>query len=264
MKDESISDVLFFSEKRRQILLYLLEGPKTIDDIKTFLSSKSSPIMVQIRILTRNFLIQEKNGIFSLTPLGEYTVNEMKEILDMFFVFDKNPEYWGETDLNAFPPYLLDRIGELGNFELYYPKKAYIFNRAPQVENGLKNAKTIIEISSVFRQEYVSKYMEIAKRGISLTLILTRDVIRRFEEEFFENYQKLMLLENVRIFMCPDLKLASCVVTDRFLSLSLFAKNGNYCNHDLISRDESALLWGTDLFHHFRSLSMIQNLPDEK
>ncbi|MDY0267441.1 MAG: winged helix-turn-helix domain-containing protein [Methanimicrococcus sp.] len=264
MKDESISNVLFFSEKRRQILLYLLEGPKTIDDIKTYLNSKSSPIMVQIRILTRNFLIQEKNGVFSLTPLGEYTVGEMKKILDMFCVFDKNPEYWGEADLNAFPPYLLDRIGDLGNLELCHPKKAYIFDRAAQVEKCLKEARSVVEITSIFRQEYPARYMELAEKGISLTLIMTREVLCRLEEEFFENYHKLMVLENVRVFMCPDLKLASCVITDKILSLSLFTKSGNFYNHDLISRDESALLWGTDLFHHFRSLSMIHNLQEEK
>ncbi|WNY23806.1 hypothetical protein MmiHf6_11270 [Methanimicrococcus hongohii] len=262
MKDESISDVLFFSEKRRQILLYLLEGPKTIDDIKSYLNSKSSPLMVQIRILTRNFLIQEKNGVFSLTPLGEYTVREMRDILDMFAVFDKNPEYWGEAELTAFPAYLLSRIGELGAVELCYPDKAHIFDRARPVEKSLKSVESLIEISSIFRQEYVTDYVEIAERGISVAFIFTQEVIDRLEKEFPESYFDYMKRENVRIFVCPEIKLASCMVTDKIISLSLFTKRGNFFNHDLISYDHSAVLWGTDLFHHFRSLSMIHNLQD--
>lgn len=262
MKDESISDVLFFSEKRRQILLYLLEGPKTIDDIKTFLNSKSSPIMVQIRILTRNFLIQEKNGVFSLTPLGEYTVKEMKEILDMFAVFDKNPEYWGEAELTAFPAYLLSRVGDLGDVKLCYPDKAHIFDRTQEVEKSLQSVKSLIEISSIFRQEYVTTYTDIAKNGIGLTFILTQEIIDRLEKEYNETYHVFMNMQNVRVFVCPDLKLASCMVTDKIVSLSLFTKKGNFFNHDLISYDDSAILWGTDLFHHFRSLSMIHNLHE--
>ncbi|MDL2261673.1 winged helix-turn-helix domain-containing protein [Methanimicrococcus sp. OttesenSCG-928-J09] len=261
MKDESISDVLFFSEKRRQILLYLLEGPKTIDDIKTYLNSKSSPIMVQIRILTRNFLIQEKNGVFSLTPLGEYTVNEMKDILDMFAVFDKNPEYWGEAELTAFPAYLLSRIGELGDVELCFPDKAHIFDRARPVERSLKSVESLIEISSIFRQEYVTTYVDIAEKGTSIAFIFTQEVIDRLEKEFPESYQRYKC-ENVRIFVCPEIKLASCMVTDKIISLALFTKRGNFFNHDLISYNSSALVWGTDLFHHFRSLSMIHNFQD--
>ena len=257
MKDESISDVLFFSEKRRQILLYLLEESRTIDDIKTYLNSKSSPIMVQIRILTRNFLIQEKNGMFSLTPLGEYTVKEMKNVLDMFTVFDKKPEYWGEVELTAFPAYLLSRIGELGNVKLSYPDKAHIFDRAREVEKSLAATNTLIEISSIFRQEYVTNYVEIAESGVSVAFVFTQEILDRIEKDFPESYQKYMNLENVRIFFCPEIKLASCMVTDKMISLSLFTKNGNFFNHDLISCDENAVLWGTDLYHHFRSLSRI-------
>jgi len=257
MKDESISDVLFFSEKRRQILLYLLEEPKTIDDIKTYLNSKSSPIMVQIRILTRNFLIQEKNGVFSLTPIGEYTVKEMKNVLDMFAVFDKNPEYWGEVDLTAFPAYLLNRIGEMGNVNLSYPNNAHIFDRVRAVGKSLESAESLIEISSIFRQEYVTSYVEIAESGISVAFVFTKDVIERIEKDFPESYRKYMNLENVRIFFCPEIKLASCMVTDKMISLSLFTKKGYFFNHDLTSCDKNAVLWGTDLYHHFRSVSMI-------
>jgi len=257
MKDESISDVLFFSEKRRQILLYLLEEPKTIDDIKAHLNSKSSPIMVQIRILTRNFLIQEKNGVFSLTPLGEYTVKEMKNILDMFSVFDKNQKYWGEVELSAFPAYLLSRIGELGNVKLAYPDNAHIFDRVHEVGKSLESAESLIEISSIFRQEYVTNYVEIAESGTSVAFVFTPDIIDRLERDFPESYHKYMNLENVRIFFCPEIKLASCMVTDKMISLSLFTKTGHFFNHDLISCNKNAVLWGTDLFHHFRSLSMI-------
>lgn len=261
MKDESISDVLFLSEKRRQILLCLLKGPKTIDDIKTHLNSKSSPIMVQIRILTRNFLIQEKNGVFSLTPLGEYIVNEMKDILDMFSVFDKNPEYWGEAELTAFPAYLLNRIGDLGAVELCYPDKAHIFERARPVGKSLKSIESLIEISSIFRREYATTYADIAEKGTSVSFIFTQEIIDRLEKEFPESYQKYKC-ENVRIFVCPEIKLASCTITDKIISLSLFTKRGNFFNHDLISYNSSALAWGTDLFHHFRALSMIHNFQE--
>jgi predicted transcriptional regulator len=218
--------------------------------------------MVQIRILNRNFLIQEKSGVFSLTSLGEYTVREMRNILDMFSVFDENPEYWGEAELTAFPAYLLSRIGELGAVKLHYPDKAHIFDRARQVEKSLRNVESIVEVSSIFRQEYVTDYLEIVERNKHVTFIFTPEVIDRLEREFSEIYFKYMKHENVRIFVCPEIKLASCMVTDKIISLSLFTKRGRFFNHDLISYDQSAIAWGADLFHHFRSLSMIHNLQE--
>ncbi|MCL2549853.1 MAG: winged helix-turn-helix domain-containing protein [Methanimicrococcus sp.] len=262
MKDESILDVLFLSEKRRQILLFLLIGPKTIDDIKTHLNSKSSPIMVQIRILIRNFLIQEKNGVFSLTPLGSYTVREMKYILDMFMIFDTAPEYWAEADFSALPPHLINRIGELGETKLYYPDKAHIFDRTALVEQNLGKVESLIEISSIFRKEYISDFLYLAEQEIAVSFILTQIVIDRLANDYPEVYYKYMRFNNVRFFVCPEIKLASCTITDKFIAMSFFNKGGYFFNHDLVTFDREAKEWGSQMFHHFRSRSTIHQLQE--
>lgn len=260
MKDESISDVLFLSKKRRQILLFLLGGPKTIDDIKTHLNSKSSPIMVQIRILIRNFLIQEKNGVFSLTPLGVYTVKEMKDILGMFAVFDAAPNYWAEADFSALPAHLISRIGEFGETKLYYPDKTRIFDRTVQIEQNLKEAESLIEISSIFRKEYISTFVDLAEHEVAVSFIWTQNIIDRLVNDYPEIYYKYMRLNNVRFFVCPDIKLASCTITDKFIALSFFNKRGYFCNHDLVTFDKRAHEWGMQMFHHFRALSTIHQV----
>ncbi|MCL2862605.1 MAG: winged helix-turn-helix domain-containing protein [Methanimicrococcus sp.] len=262
MKDESISDVLFLSEKRRQILLFLLEGPKTIDDIKIHLNSKSSPIMVQIRILIRNFLIQEKNGVFFLTPLGSYTVKEMKNILDMFLIFDAAPKYWAEADFSALPPHLISRIGELGKTKLYYPDKAHIFDRTDVVEQNLGKSESLIEISSIFRKEYISEFLDLAEQEVAVSFILTQIVIDRLANDYPEVYYKYMRYNNVRFFVCSEIKLASCTITDKFISMSFFNKSGYFFNHDLVTFDKRAKEWGSQMFHHFRSRSTIHQLQE--
>jgi len=262
MKDESISDVLFFSEKRRQILLYLLEGAKTIDEIKTHLNSKSSPIMVQIRILVRNFLIHEKNGMFSLTQLGVYTVREMKDILDMFTVFDSAPNYWADADFSALPAHLITKIGELKELKLHYPDKAHIFDRTPQVKQGMKNIESLVEISSIFRKEYMTDYLKAAENEVGINFIFTQNIIDRLLHDFPEIYYKYMRLNTVRFYICPEMKLASCTVSDKFMSLSFFTKHGYFYNHDLIGYDKDSIEWGIQMFHHFRALSTIHQLQE--
>ena len=54
--ESSLLDVLFLSEKRKNLLLLLLDGPKTIEEIKNTLDVRSSPIMTQIKILMKQDL----------------------------------------------------------------------------------------------------------------------------------------------------------------------------------------------------------------
>ncbi|MCL2142609.1 MAG: winged helix-turn-helix domain-containing protein [Methanimicrococcus sp.] len=262
MKDESMTDILFLSEKRKQILLFLLNGPKTIDEIKEKLVSKSSPLMVQIRILIRNHLVQEEEEGFSLTPFGKYAVQDMKSILEMFSVLDKEPSYWIDVDFSAIPAHLLNRIGDLKNIQLNFPEKECIFDRTTVVRQKLKSAESLIEISSVFRKDYITDYVKIAEKDIGVSFVLTKNVIDRLENEFPEIYYRYMRLKNVRFFICPDMKLASCTITDKFVALSLFMENGRFFNHDLVSECKSAIHWGNDLFHHYRAISQVCQLPE--
>ncbi|WNY27769.1 winged helix-turn-helix domain-containing protein [Methanolapillus ohkumae] len=262
MKDESLTDTLFLSEKRRQILLYLISGPKTIEEIKENLHSKSSPIMVQIRILIRSHLVMEKNGMYELTGLGKSTVFEMVSILDMFSVFDSCPDYWTDVDLEAFPTHLLNRIGELGQMDLYVPDRAHIFDCSRQVFEELKDAGSVIEISSIFRKTYVKDYVSVAEKGFNVTFVLSNEVLERIENEFPEIYYRYMRLDNVRFFIAPEMKMASCLITDKFVSLSLLTKDGKFFNHDLVSRNKNAINWGIDLFYHYRALSKIHQLQE--
>jgi predicted transcriptional regulator len=262
MKDESMTDILFLSEKRKQILLFLLNGPKTIDEIKEKLVSKSSPLMVQIRILIRNQMVLEVKEGFSLTPLGKYIVQDMKSILEMFSVLDKEPAYWVDIDFSAIPAHLLNRIGDLKDIQLHFPEKAHIFDRTKIVNQKLKNTESLIEISSVFRKDYIADYVKIAEKEIGVSFVLTKNVIDRLENEYPEIYYRYMRLKNVRFFICPDMKLASCTITDKFIALSLFMENERFFNHDLVSEDKSAIQWGNDLFHHYRAISQVYKFSE--
>ncbi len=57
--ESSLLDVLFLSEKRKNLLLLLLDGPKNIEEIKNTLDVRSSPIMTQIKILMKQDLVVE-------------------------------------------------------------------------------------------------------------------------------------------------------------------------------------------------------------
>jgi predicted transcriptional regulator len=70
----SLSDTIWLSEKRKRLLLLLMEGPRNIDQIKKSLNVTSKAMMPQIRILMDNDLILEDNRVYHLSEIGGIVV----------------------------------------------------------------------------------------------------------------------------------------------------------------------------------------------
>jgi predicted transcriptional regulator len=249
-------DTIFFSDKRKNLLLLLKDGPKTIEEIKTRLEVSSSPIMAQIRILLKEGLLVQEGDSYELSLKGKLIVPKMEPLLSIFQVFDENHDYWARQNLRTLPLHLLERIGELGSCKEFVPEKTHIFDYPPEIMDPLYKSKTVMEISSFFRPGYPSLYLDLAKRGIEVSLILERPIYERLVSDFREEVEEFLNLKNTSIFVCDNkIELASSIVTDRFISLSMISKEGRYYNHEMVSFEKSALLWGHDLFNYYKDLS---------
>ncbi len=68
---------------------------------------------------------------------------------------------------------------------------------------------------------------------------------------------KNLLNINTQVSHVYDNAKVSFAVTDRFLSLSLFFKNGTFDpRNDLVGFDSSSIKWGEDLFKHYKENSI--------
>lgn len=249
-------DTIFFSDKRKNLLLLLKNGPKTIEEIKTELEVSSSPIMAQIRILLKDGLLVQKGDSYELSVKGKLIVPKMEPLLSTFRVFDDNHDYWARQNLCTLPPHLLDRIGELGTCKEFVPERTHIFDYPPEIMDPLYRSKKVMEISSFFRPGYPGLYLDLAKKGIEVSLVLERPIYRKLVRDYRKGAEEFLNMENTYLFVCDDkIELASSIVTDRFISLSLISKDGRYYNHEMVSFEKSALGWGRELFDYYRDMS---------
>jgi predicted transcriptional regulator len=249
-------DTIFFSDKRKNLLLLLKDGPKTIEEIKTELEVSSSPIMAQIRILLKDELIVQKKDTYELSVKGKLIVPKMEPLLSTFQVFDENHDYWARQNLRTLPPHLLDRIGELGTCKELVPERTHIFDYPPEIMDPLYRSKTVMEVSSFFRPGYPGLYLDLAKRNIQVSLILEKPIFEKLISDHKKDMEEFLNLENTRLFTCAQrIELASSIITDRFISLSMVSKDGRYYNHEMISFEKSALAWGKELFDYYKDLS---------
>ncbi len=249
-------DTIFFSDKRKNLLLFLKNGPKTIEEIKTELEVSSSPIMAQIRILIKDGLLVQKEDGYELSVKGKLIVPKMEPLLSTFRVFDENHDYWARQNLRTLPSHLLDRIGELGKCMELVPDRMHIFDYPPEIMDPLYRSKTIMEVSSVFRPGYPGLYLDLANKGIEVSMVLEKPIYRKLVSDYRQEVGEFINMENAQIFVCDNkIELASSLVTDRFISMSMISKDGRYYNHEMVSFEKSALEWGKELFNYYRGMS---------
>ncbi|WP_292372372.1 helix-turn-helix transcriptional regulator [Methanosarcina sp. UBA411] len=243
---------LFLSDKRKDLLLLLMEEPRNIDEIKNILNVTSSAIMTQIKILISQGLIIHEDDLYKLSDIGKVVVKKMKPLLNTLEVFSEHMDYWENHNISAIPVDLLDRIDDLGSCEFIEPDLDRMYEIPQKIEEKLVSSVHVMEVSSYFNPGYPSTYVELIKKGTQVSLIVTKPIFERLKKEYNTSLQEYLTRDNAKIFVCDcPIRLASSVVTDHFMAFSLFYRNGIYHNHAMMSLEKTALKWGEDLFLHY-------------
>ncbi|AEH61629.1 transcriptional regulator, ArsR family [Methanosalsum zhilinae DSM 4017] len=255
MKAELLG-TLFLSEKRKNLLLLLKEGEKDIDEIKRALNVNTSAIMTQINILMSQGLIVYQNNEYGLSSMGGVIVKKMQPLLETLNLYEDNRLYWENHKIEALPCHLLNRIEELGSCEFVEPDLDRMYDLPKRFEENLEKSKYIHEVSSYFSPAYSGLYKRLVEKGIEISLILTETVFERLKNEYQSDLAFYLGSGYVNLYVCTEkIELASGVVTDRFLALSLFYNTGIYHNHTMMSFESSAINWGKDLFSYYLDIS---------
>ena len=255
----SLSDTIWLSEKRKNLLLLLVEGPRNIDQIKTSLNVTSKAMMPQIKILKeQDMIIQNENDDYELSDVGKIIVMNMSPLLKTLEVIEENREYWATRDLTAIPEHLAYRLGELGQCMHIEPDLNHMFDLPVEFTENLIRSKDVKMFASYFHPLYPELFSEIVENDIRFELILTDSVLDRMKNDCLDNLQLLMSSKNTQLYVCDDsIKLTTVSVTERFTYISLFNKDGRYDHRKIMSFDDSARIWGEELFSYYQEKSSL-------
>lgn len=255
--DSPLLELIFFSEKRKDLLLFLKEGPKTIEELKKHLNSSAVAILPQIKKLRDNSLVFKTENFYILSPLGIAVAERMQAMTSLLNVFGNHYEFWAVHAVECFPASFRSRIGDLENCTLSEPPDwTHLFEPHREFVEKLSVSGKINGISSVFFPLYPSLFLSFAKKGVEVSLLVTRAVYDRISGEYITDLREFLNLENTCFYVSDEKIEFSHVVTDKFLSLSLPFSNGAYDHtQDVLGFDPAALKWGEDLFAYYRDRS---------
>ncbi|AKB20876.1 winged helix-turn-helix domain-containing protein [Methanosarcina sp. WH1] len=234
------------------------EGPKNIDEIKEALEVNSSALMPQIKKLLKWDLVtyDPAEDMYKLSDMGVLIVEKIEEFLNIINIYVENHEYWETRDLSEIPYHMRKRIGNLKHCELLEADRDCLFEFHPNVVENILASKYVMMASSTFQPQTVSIFSKLLQKNAKVSFVLMEQVFDKFFDDFPNQFKCFLSHENMNVSMrSGHIGPLTLVVTDIFMALWLFDKNGRFDGTTLISYEESALKWGRELFTYYSSIS---------
>jgi predicted transcriptional regulator len=255
--ETSLLNLVFLSDKRKKILLLLREGPKSAEEIKNSLNYSSTSVQPQIKILKERHLLKREKNTYQLTLIGETIAEDMRCLVDTLETLENKSDYWNSHRLDGIPPHILSRIGELKHCTFARPlDRNNMFSPHTEFVENIAKSEFVKGISPFLHPLYPKMFLEFAERGIDVFLIVTESVFERMRTEFRPEMEQFLSLNNTRLYVYEKEMLLSSAVTNCFLSLGLFYKNGTYDHvNDILCFEPEGLRWGEDLFTYYQGMS---------
>jgi len=255
--DSQLLELIFLSEKRKDILLFLREGPKTTGEIKKHLNASAVAVLPQLKKLREDSLVFKAEDVYTLSPLGIAVAGRMQAMVSLLNVFGKHYEYWSKHAVECIPLSLRNRIGDLEKCTFSEPPDmAHLFEPHREFVEKLSISRHIQGIASIFHPLYPYLFLSFAAKGADVSLLVTRTVYARLMEEYRTELREFIKLPNSSFYVCDEKIDFSHVVTEKFLSLTLPFSDGTFDHkQDVLCFDPAGLQWGEDLFAYYRDRS---------
>ncbi|MBN2110427.1 MAG: winged helix-turn-helix domain-containing protein [Methanosarcinaceae archaeon] len=252
----SLFKVVWFSEKRTDLLLLLSEGERDIEQIKKSLNVTTRSIMPQIKILKHYHLIVEEGDLFSLTVVGEIIVKNMFHFIENSRIVEENRDFWSTRDLDAITPHIFGNIRKLGHPFLIEPDNNHLFELPREFRENIPKSKYITTFASYLHPGFPQLYSRVSLSAVRVSLFITTEVLGKLEQEYPEDFRAMAEGSNIDIFLYEGKKrIPMLTFTDWFMYLCLLNNEGRYDHKDIISFDESAIDWCREICGHYRQNS---------
>jgi predicted transcriptional regulator len=229
-----------------------------IEDMLEKLQVPRTALLPQIKKLKEENLVIHENGVYRLSIMGEIIVEKMKPLVDTLTVFEKNEDFWTGRKLIPIPSHLMKRIGELGDYRLIEPDLSHSFDLNPEFIKNLSNSTCIHMFFAYFHPQFPVFFLDLARKGIKISLILSEAVYSRLEEDFKEEKEEFLKVGNARLSILDKKGVevpAVIVSTDKIMILGLFNESGRFDLQYIISFDREAIKWGEEFFTYFKEIS---------
>lgn len=250
--------VMFASEKRKEVLLLLQDGPKDMEELLKVLDTSRQALLPQIRILEDHYLITNEKDACALTHLGKLIVDDIALSVKNIEVFSDNIDYWGSHNLQFIPPHLLKRIYELESCTSVAVQMSEIFDEDETFVEEAKRTKFIFTATSFMFPHFKELFTEMTELNVQASFIISEELYQKILHEKREYLIYVSQNPNIELYRYPsNFPFMSFTLTDHSVMLRTFTLGDEYDNKRIICSSEGALKWGRELYEYYLKDSIL-------
>jgi predicted transcriptional regulator len=250
-------DVIFASEKRKKVLLFLKSGPKEMDVILEYLNTTRQALLPQMRTLEEHHLLVHYKDTYELTDIGKLIVDEMIPLLSTVEILDVDVDYWGSRKLDFIPTHLLKRLHELGTCKRIDPTILEMYEIHDDFYEASKRSTSHFAITAAFHPHFPSLFRELISNKVHIYVIMSSDLCGKLRTDNYTDFAELMNSEFVHFFVHNEkMDFLSFMHNDYCMMISPLRMDGEFDNKHIRCCNPDALIWGKYLFEYYKNKSV--------
>ncbi|MDW7732662.1 MAG: winged helix-turn-helix domain-containing protein [Methanolobus sp.] len=252
-----LHDVIFTSDKRKNILLLLQNGPRKMENLLGSLETTRQALLPQIRILKDHHLIISKNDIYQLTIIGKTTVDEMVPLLETIKAFDSNIDYWGNHKLDFIPDHLFKRFNEVRDFQTIHPGAADAYELNQDVVKASYRSKSLYILTTFCHPDFPGMFADLIDKGISVHIVMSEKSLESVKCNYSDVCSKLLKSKLFHSYTyAKEMNFQELVYNDYYVLMRLLKNNGNADINYIVSSNPDSRDWARELFECYLKESM--------
>lgn len=250
MKD-SLLDIILASEQRKSILLSLKDGPKEREYFLNSVKNSGEDLLLQIKVLEDNQLINQLNNVYRLTVIGKLIVDAIGSLLETVDYELENNHF-----LNLIPPHFFDLMSKVAKCETVNPPINEMFEDFKTFCETSKTSKSLFIIISYLHPSFNTVFSELIKNNVNVYAIISRDVSSELKSQF----QEIIKSDLFHLFIyLKKMNFMSFAINDYYLTMSPLTSSGDYDNKHILCSDFDSLQWGKQIFEYYLEDSIALN-----
>ncbi|MCQ6963543.1 helix-turn-helix transcriptional regulator [Methanolobus chelungpuianus] len=244
-------DVLFASEKRKQVILLLRDGAKEMQDLLSILNTTRNALLSQIRMLEEHYLVSHSQDTYELTTLGKMVADQIAPLVGTVETFGSDVEYWGTHKIDFLSPDLSGSITAMKDCDIVSPSVTEMYEIHKSFQRNSKLPTFIYVVTPFLYPNYQESFSEMLGNGVNLYFIIPREVLDKIKTSHRADFEEFMKSKHLHLFMYNrKMDFLFLVVDDFHLLMGLFKKNGDYDNRYLLCSGINAVNWGKAFFEY--------------
>lgn len=253
---KALLDVIFMSEKRKNTLLLLKDGPQEMEYLLRSLDTTRQALLPQIRVLEEHYLVSHNKETYALTPIGKLIVKDMVPLTSTVDVLDNDIDYWGTHNLGFIPSHLINRLDHLRPCSIINPPLMELYDINKDFHKTSVESKELSLFFTFLYPNFPEIYSEWIDNVDRIRYITSKELFERIRSNYKNEFKSYINTGKFDLFVYDhETNFVSFGYNDYCAFFRLLSETGEYDNKQLICSSPSAVEWTAELYDHYLKAS---------